>query len=94
MPLQPHGGRPGFFCAAGGGTDVLSLAELPRHLGLDQPFYGLQPPGQDGQRAPLGTVASLAEHFVREMRAVQASGPYFLAARRSEAWYFSRWRNN
>lgn len=41
VALQPHGDRPGFFCAAGAGTDVLSLAELPRHLGRDQPFYGL-----------------------------------------------------
>ena len=78
VALQPHGDRPGFFCAAGAGTDVLSLVELPRHLGPDQPFYGLQPPGQDGQRAPLGAVDSLAAYFVREMRAVQPRGPYFL----------------
>ncbi|MGH7914386.1 MAG: AMP-binding protein [Candidatus Binataceae bacterium] len=78
VALQPHGDRPGFFCAAGAGTDVLSLTELPRHLGYDQPFYGLQPPGQDGQRAPLPTVDSLAASFVREMRGVQPRGPYFL----------------
>ncbi len=78
VALQPHGDRPGFFCAAGAGTDVLSLAELPRHLGPNQPFYGLQPPGQDGQRAPFSTVDSLAAYFVREMRAVQPRGPYFL----------------
>ena len=78
VALQPHGDRPGFFCAAGAGTDVLSLVELPRHLGSDQPFYGLQPPGQDGQRAPLGTVDSLAAYFVREMRGIQPRGPYFL----------------
>jgi thioesterase domain-containing protein/acyl carrier protein len=78
VSLQPHGDRPGFFCAAGAGTDVLSLAELPRHLGLDQPFYGLQPPGQDGQCAPLATVDSLASYFVREMRGIQPRGPYYL----------------
>ena len=78
VALQPHGDRPGFFCAAGAGTDVLSLVELPRYLGSDQPFYGLQPPGQDGQRAPLGTVDSLAAYFVREMRGIQPRGPYFL----------------
>ncbi len=78
VALQPHGNRPGFFCAAGAGTDVLSLVELPRHLGPDLPFYGLQPPGQDGQRAPLGTVDSLAAYLVREMRGVQPRGPYFL----------------
>ena len=77
VALQPHGDRPGFFCAAGAGTDVLSLAELPRHLGHDQPFYGLQPPGQDGQRAPLGTVDSLAAYFVREMRADAAARTVF-----------------
>ena len=78
VALQPHGDRPGFFCAAGAGTDVLSLSELPRHLGLDQPFYGLQPPGQDGRHPPLRTVDSLAAYFVREMRALQPRGPYFL----------------
>ena len=78
VALQPHGDRPGFFCAAGAATDVLSLAELPRHLGHDQPFYGLQPPRQDGQRAALRTVDSLAAYFVREMRAMQPRGPYYL----------------
>jgi thioesterase domain-containing protein/acyl carrier protein len=78
IALQPHGDRPGFFCAAGAGTDVLSLIELPRYLGHDLPFYGLQPPGQDGQRAPLSTVDSLAAYLVREMRGVQPHGPYFL----------------
>jgi acyl carrier protein len=78
VALQPHGQGPGFFCAAGAGTDVLSLVELPRNLGPEIPFYGLQPPGQDGQRPPLRTVDSLAAYFVREMRAVQPRGPYFL----------------
>ena len=79
VALQPHGDRPGFFCAAGAGTDgALGLAELPRHLGHHQPFYGLQPPGQDGQRAALRTVDSLAAYFVREMRAMQPRGPYYL----------------
>ena len=69
VALQPHGDRPGFFCAAGAGIDVLSLSELPRHLGLDQPFYGLQPPGQDGRHPPLRTVDSLAASCARDASA-------------------------
>jgi thioesterase domain-containing protein len=38
----------------------------------------LQPPGQEGQRAALRTVDSLAAYFVREMRAMQPRGPYYL----------------
>jgi len=78
VALQPHGHRPGFFCAAGAGTTCSRWPNSPRHLGLASTVYGFAAAGQDGQRAPLRTWDSLAAHFVREMRAVQARGPYFL----------------
>ncbi len=52
VPLQPHGQRPPFFCIHPIGGNLLSYRDLARHLGPDQPVYGLQARGLDGQSAP------------------------------------------
>ena len=51
--------------------------ELSRHLGEDQPCYGLEPHGQDGRRAPE-TVEEMAADYLRQIRSLQPQGPYFL----------------
>jgi len=67
-----------FFCASGGGGNILNFADLARHLGPGQPFYGLQAPGLDKSRPPYNRVEDLAAHYLREVRHIQAKGPYFL----------------
>ena len=47
-------------------------------LGPDQPFYGLRSQGLDGKRKPYETVEEMAAHYVREVRAFQPEGPYYL----------------
>jgi thioesterase domain-containing protein len=47
-------------------------------LGPDQPFYGLEAPGLDGEQQPLTRIQDMAAHHIREIREVQADGPYFL----------------
>lgn len=78
IPLQPAGHRPPFFGVPGHNGDVFCYVPLARHLGHEQPFYGLQPPGTDGKRAPLTKVEELAEHFVNDIRAFQPLGPYYI----------------
>lgn len=78
VTLQPHGNRPGFFCAPGAGAGVLALVALARRLGEERPFYGLQPPGLDGGGHPLRSVKELAGCFADAIRNVQPHGPYFL----------------
>jgi amino acid adenylation domain-containing protein len=78
VPLQPVGSKPPFFCASGS-------AELARHLDVDQPYYGLQPHGLDGRRAP-STVEDMAADFLKEIRAFQPKGPYFLGGFSLGAW--------
>jgi thioesterase domain-containing protein len=51
---------------------------LPRYLGSDQPVYGLQHQSQDGRRARHISIEEMAAHYIKEMRAVRANGPYFL----------------
>ncbi|WP_426730644.1 amino acid adenylation domain-containing protein [Myxococcus faecalis] len=77
--VQLRGGtkRP-FFCVHPVGGTVLAYAELAHLLGADQPFFGLQAPGLDGETAPLDSVEALAERYLHAIRAVQPQGPYLL----------------
>jgi thioesterase domain-containing protein len=79
VPIQPAGSRSPLFCIAGvaGGVSVFRI--LAKHLGTDQPLYGLQPPEPDGKRPALLTVPDIARHYIQEIRAAQPQGPYFLA---------------
>jgi phthiocerol/phenolphthiocerol synthesis type-I polyketide synthase E len=79
VAIQASGSRPPLFCMHGAGGTVLMYRELSRHLGDDQPFYGLQAQGLDGTTAPLTTVEEMAAIYVKEIRRKQARGPYFIA---------------
>ena len=78
VTIQPAGSRPPFFCIHGAGGNVLIYRDLSRHLGTDQPFYGLQSQGLDGSLPPLARIGDMAGLYVREIRRVQRHGPYFL----------------
>jgi thioesterase domain-containing protein/aryl carrier-like protein len=77
VPIQPAGANPPLFCAHGGGGNVLSFEALSRHLGKDQPLYGLQSAGLDGGKV-YTSVAEMAEHYLRDILTFQPDGPYFL----------------
>jgi pyochelin synthetase len=78
VPIQAGGSKPPFFCVHGGGGNVLIYRDLSRHLGSDYPFYGLQARGLDGSGDYLTTTEAMAESYLREMRALQPEGPYYL----------------
>jgi amino acid adenylation domain-containing protein len=79
VPIQPGGRRPPLFMVPGVGGGVLDYSELAGLLGPDQPFYGLQSRGLDGQEEPLTRIEDIAAEFLREIREVQPAGPYYLA---------------
>jgi non-ribosomal peptide synthetase component F/thioesterase domain-containing protein len=78
VAIQPQGSKPPFFCIHGGGGNVLIYRDLSRHLGDDQPFYGLQAIGMDGEKPPLTTIEAMASLYVKEIRRFQPYGPYHL----------------
>lgn len=78
VAIQPNGSRPRFFCIHGAGGNVLIYRDLARHLGLDQPFYGLQAQGLDGSCDMLTTIEEMAKLYAKEIRKIQPHGPYFL----------------
>ena len=79
IPIQPSGSEPPIFCVHGGAGTILHLAQLARHLGPDQPFYGLQSKGLYGGVASLKTVEEMASHYLSEMREVHPGGPWRIA---------------
>ena len=79
VPLQPRGKRTPIFAVAGHNGDVFCYRALARHLGDDQPFYGLEPPGRDGQSEPLTRVEDLAAYFAAQIRTFQPDGPCVIA---------------
>ncbi|MEN3329448.1 MAG: hypothetical protein V7638_4255, partial [Acidobacteriota bacterium] len=76
--IQPEGSRPPLFCVHAAGANVLIYRPLSRHLGNDQPVYALQAQGLDGRARPLTRVEDMAALYIKEMRAVQPEGPYYL----------------
>jgi amino acid adenylation domain-containing protein len=78
VAIQPCGSLPPFYCVHGIGGEVLSFSALARHLGEDQPFYGLRAAGADAGKWPFTSLGELAAHYVREVRSLQPEGPYHL----------------
>ncbi len=82
IPIQPLGSkRPFFFVAGGGGSEaelVFGYGRLARHLGTDQPFYGLRARGTEGEDTIQAHAKEIAADLIKEMCTVQAEGPYLL----------------
>jgi amino acid adenylation domain-containing protein len=81
VPIQPSGSRPPFFCVHAKGGNVLEYYDLARHLGNDQPFYGLQSQGLNRNIEPHTRISDMAAHYVGQIKEVQPNGPYFLGGR-------------
>jgi thioesterase domain-containing protein/acyl carrier protein len=78
IPIQPNGSKKPLFLIHDVYGDVLCFANLARHLGSDQPTYGLRPVGANGDEPPLTKIKDMAQHYIKEIKAVQPEGPYLL----------------
>jgi amino acid adenylation domain-containing protein len=76
VPIQTQGTKQPFFLVHAIGGNVFNYRLLSKHLGNDQPFYGLQARGMTGNDAPHDSVEAMAKDYIAEMRKVQPQGPY------------------
>src|SRR5262249_20922863 len=67
-----------FFCIHPAGGTVFCYKELSNLLGPEQPFYGLQARGLNGEQAPATRVEDMAADYIDALRTVQPAGPYAL----------------
>lgn len=80
VPIQTKGSKPPLFCVHAAGGNILRYRDLAKYLAeADQPVYGLQSQGLDGQQPPLETVEAMAALYIQQIQAVQPHGPYLLA---------------
>jgi surfactin family lipopeptide synthetase A len=79
VPIQIEGAKLPFFCVHGAGGAVIRFYDLARHLGSDQPVYGLQALGAAGKESVHTRVEDMAAAYISEIRTVQPDGPYLLA---------------
>ncbi|HLX70610.1 MAG TPA: amino acid adenylation domain-containing protein, partial [Verrucomicrobiae bacterium] len=78
VEIQSQGSRPPLFLVHGAGGGMFwGYVNLSRHLGTDQPVYGLKSRGLDG-REELGSLEEMAAQYVADVRALQPHGPYHL----------------
>ncbi len=78
VPIQTEGSKPPLACVHAGDLHVLFYRPLALALGADQPVYGFEPVGRNGERAPLDTFPEIAAVYLRELRQIQPHGPYRL----------------
>ncbi len=78
VPIRPGRGEP-LVCVHGAGGNVLNMERIARHARLSRPFVAFQARGTDGIATPLPSIEAMAEAYLRELRAVQPEGPYFLS---------------
>jgi len=79
VPMQTQGTLPPLYCLPGAGGHVLYLHALARHLGTEQPVYGLETPGLHGEMAMPDSVEQHAAHLLQVIREQQPKGAYRLA---------------
>ncbi|MGZ3607111.1 MAG: non-ribosomal peptide synthetase [Syntrophales bacterium] len=75
VPIQTQGSRPPLFA-----IHTITLLDLPRHLGKDQPLYFLRygMGAEIKHSVSLPLLEELAYHYIKEMQQVQPHGPYYL----------------
>jgi thioesterase domain-containing protein/acyl carrier protein len=78
VAIQPEGDKLPFFCIHGITGDVLWFRYLGQLLAPDQPFFGIQARGLDGNEPAIDTISEMASTYLEEVKKVQPIGPYYL----------------
>jgi len=78
IPIQPSGSGTPLFCVSRPNVNALGYALLARHLGPEQPVYGLQAqlPEDPAIDFTKQQYEDTAREYIKAMRSVQPQGPY------------------
>ena len=80
VPIRARGSRPPLFCVHADGS-VFIYRRFVDYLDPGIPIFGLQARGlANPKHQPYQHVDEMAAHYIREIRAVQPQGPYYLCA--------------
>lgn len=79
VPIKPAGAKPPLYIVHGAGLNVMLFNALSEYLDDDQPIYGLQAKGLNGEDEPFYSIEEMATHYISEIRNQNPEGPYLLA---------------
>ncbi len=74
LEIQPGEGRAPLFLFHPLGGHAVFARRIAMHLDPQQPVYGLQARGLDGQHAPLESIEEMAELYIERLRRVEPTG--------------------
>ena len=77
-PIQPNGSKRPLFAIHVLGRGLNFYRPLAKHLGADQPLYGLAAHLSDQPDVPPNEVKALAAYYIQQMQTIQPQGPYHL----------------
>lgn len=79
IALKPEGKKTPLYIIHGANHQVLLFDALAQSLDKDQPVYGLQSRGLDGNTEPHNSIDAMATDYIEEIIASNPNGPYALA---------------
>lgn len=78
VPMKTDGAGPPLFILHGVGGNIINFFGLSRRLKIDQPVYGVQAQALLSGQSALLRLEDMAAYYIKEIRAVQKHGPYYL----------------
>jgi non-ribosomal peptide synthetase component F/thioesterase domain-containing protein/acyl carrier protein len=78
VPLKAGAGSPPVFFIHGVGGNVAGLFSMARRMTYPGAVIGIQARGLSGREPPHATVEAMAAEYLREVKARQPDGPYYL----------------
>ncbi|MCR6485758.1 amino acid adenylation domain-containing protein [Amycolatopsis sp. OK19-0408] len=78
VPLRATGKKPPLFFVHGLGGQVFRYHKIAKHLGEDQPVYGIPARGFGAQEEPHPSVDAMADDYARRILEARPEGPYFV----------------
>jgi thioesterase domain-containing protein len=76
--IQPHGSKPPLLCLPSLGGDTSYAHGIARHLGTDQPVWGVQPSGQMGECRSYLPLEEIARRYADGLCDRQPDGSFQL----------------
>ncbi|WP_330249609.1 amino acid adenylation domain-containing protein [Nocardia sp. NBC_00565] len=78
LPIRRGGTDPALFCIHSSSGMSWSYLGFAERLRPGRPIYGLQAPDLSGREPSARSIEEFADRYIREIRAVQPTGPYHL----------------
>ncbi|MFB9844545.1 non-ribosomal peptide synthetase [Mucilaginibacter ginsenosidivorans] len=79
VPIKATGSKMPLYIVHGAGLNVLNFHDLASHVDAEQPVFGVQGIGLDGEDASFNNIEDIASFYTDELLKHNPAGPYAIA---------------